>query len=559
MLSHPLHRYFPLMVFFTFLCSSNYSVVQAFSLAREQKTTMQLSVHNLRLLPANTSGGSDQDTASANLTLYFFPGPNLYSIVEGQTVNLTFDYSLNSAVDINATFSVADPEVAELLPVENWALMLQRDHQPSPDVLRWLQKMRDNSSSETEKPTPPYPRLGHRLQLRGLFLGRTELQLELTAPAAGSNGTAVQRLTAAEGTELKFRVSVVRYLRLVDKIFRVVVWIFVLVASIGIGCEMDLTVVKNVLRRPVAPVIGLVSQFLFMPMISYCVLLVIEIPPSTALGYFGMGCSPGGGASNFYCLLLGGDVSLSVTMTLLSTITALGMVPLYIFTLGQQVLKSRDINIRIPYWSILLTLVLIIVPTAIGFAIQRQLPRLDRFIRRILKPMLICFILFMFTVGFYANAYILKLFTPAMILAGCCLPYLGFIFGALMATVFCQGYRRVVTIGLETMIQNAGLPILMLQTSLPQPDADLSLVGPVAALTFTPLPLLLWLAVRLVRQKCCGVVDDDADEIDKRDEADDLAMDEAPPRRQTANRTDQAVASPAEEEKFLPVVGQKKQ
>ena len=42
------------------------------------------------------------------------------------------------------------------------------------------------------------------------------------------------------------------------------------------------------------------------------------------LGLFATGCSPGGGASNIYSFLLGGDVSLSVTMTLISTIASLG-------------------------------------------------------------------------------------------------------------------------------------------------------------------------------------------------------------------------------------------
>jgi len=43
-----------------------------------------------------------------------------------------------------------------------------------------------------------------------------------------------------------------------------------------------------------------------------------------ALGMFAMGCSPGGGASNLYSHLLGGDISVSITMTLLSTILSLG-------------------------------------------------------------------------------------------------------------------------------------------------------------------------------------------------------------------------------------------
>ena len=46
--------------------------------------------------------------------------------------------------------------------------------------------------------------------------------------------------------------------------------------------------------------------------------------PGIALGLFALGCSPGGSGSNAFSYLLGGDVSLSITMTLVSTVAALG-------------------------------------------------------------------------------------------------------------------------------------------------------------------------------------------------------------------------------------------
>ena len=41
-------------------------------------------------------------------------------------------------------------------------------------------------------------------------------------------------------------------------------------------------------------------------------------------GLFALGCCPGGLHSNYWCHMLGGDVNLSVTMTTISTISALG-------------------------------------------------------------------------------------------------------------------------------------------------------------------------------------------------------------------------------------------
>lgn len=48
---------------------------------------------------------------------------------------------------------------------------------------------------------------------------------------------------------------------------------------------------------------------------------------AVSLGIFVSGCCPGGGASNMYSYLLKGDLSLSITMTALSTVLAIGTFP----------------------------------------------------------------------------------------------------------------------------------------------------------------------------------------------------------------------------------------
>ena len=71
-------------------------------------------------------------------------------------------------------------------------------------------------------------------------------------------------------------VAVVRPDRMVDKLFIAVVTLLVVVANIGMGCKIDLAVVKEVLKRPVAPIIGFCCQFIIMPLV--CILLVIVSP-----------------------------------------------------------------------------------------------------------------------------------------------------------------------------------------------------------------------------------------------------------------------------------------
>ena len=107
------------------------------------------------------------------------------------------------------------------------------------------------------------------------------------------------------------------------------------------GCAMDLKVVKETLKKPIGPMIGFICQYIFMPLIAFALGWIF--PASEAfgqkasthapmqLGLFVTGCSPGGGASNIWTVMFGGNLDLSITMTAISTFAAFFMMPAWIF------------------------------------------------------------------------------------------------------------------------------------------------------------------------------------------------------------------------------------
>jgi cell division protein FtsW (lipid II flippase) len=54
----------------------------------------------------------------------------------------------------------------------------------------------------------------------------------------------------------------------VDVLFTVLVLVLVVVSSISIGTTIDLTVVRSIVTKPIGPVICLVSQSMFMPLVN---------------------------------------------------------------------------------------------------------------------------------------------------------------------------------------------------------------------------------------------------------------------------------------------------
>ena len=73
--------------------------------------------------------------------------------------------------------------------------------------------------------------------------------------------------TRTEETDT-YDVVVIRKMRPVDRIFRIAVYCMQIFTLVGFGSKLDLKVVKESLRRPIAPGIGFCCQYIMMPLVS---------------------------------------------------------------------------------------------------------------------------------------------------------------------------------------------------------------------------------------------------------------------------------------------------
>lgn len=334
--------------------------------------------------------------------------------------------------------------------------------------------------------------------VHGKFLGKTWLKMfgnfsELKQSPKQYDLVREGNINLSDWYELpvKYELTVSRVESALSHSFTGMVIIIVCLANVVMGCKTEPHVVKEVLKKPVGPLTGMFAQFVLMPLIALAVIYIFTFDPANALGFFAMACSPGGSASNAYTYLLAGDVSLSVTMTLCSTILSLGIMPLWLFTVGTKILYRAEV--QIPYTNILTSLVGLVIPVGIGMVIQWKKPTWAKYIAMTIRPIMVIFFVLVFTVGVYSNLYIFKLMQdkPVILLAGALVPYIGFLFGGLVAIITRQSWKQVRTISIETGIQNTGIAIVLLKVSLPAPDNDISIVAPIASAIFTPIPMLI--------------------------------------------------------------------
>ncbi len=157
---------------------------------------------------------------------------------------------------------------------------------------------------------------------------------------------------------------------------------------LGVALELKLDDFKRIFIAPKAPVIGLGAQFILLPAFTFLLTLILQPPPSIALGMILVAACPGGNLSNIITYLARGNCAVSVSMTAVSTLAAILMTPLNISLWGSlnpdtaRILKA----VHLSPWDVFLTVFIILgIPLGVGMLISRSFPALADKIRRPFK------------------------------------------------------------------------------------------------------------------------------------------------------------------------------
>lgn len=235
-------------------------------------------------------------------------------------------------------------------------------------------------------------------------------------------------------------------------------------AMLCLGAAQSDGAFRNLLRQPRAFVIGLASQFGLMPLLSYSLARILDLPAETALGLVLVGCTPGGLASNLLTQILGGNVSLSIAMTMASTLSALFMMPLL---LAIYATPFTSATLTIPYGLLVTSLAVLLVPLLVGRFIYTRRPGWAPAMDRAANIIGILVLLYLTVTWFPRNGHLLDGQTLALPLAGTLLTVIGYLggYGASWLAGLPPADRRAVCF--ETGVQNANLTIAIIMLSFP--------------------------------------------------------------------------------------------
>ncbi|VDD80467.1 unnamed protein product [Mesocestoides corti] len=111
--------------------------------------------------------------------------------------------------------------------------------------------------------------------------------------------------------------------------------------------------------------------------------------------------------------------------------------------------------------------------------------------------------------GTYVNLPIYRLMGeyPLLFPTAAALPWIGFLLSGFFAFICRRTRAEILTIAIETGIQNIGIAMLVLLYSMPQPEGDIGAVMPLVVSLFTPIPLIIAYIGLLIKEgkctRCC--------------------------------------------------------
>lgn len=237
-------------------------------------------------------------------------------------------------------------------------------------------------------------------------------------------------------------------------VFRLVTpWIVTLLAIImfGMGLTISADDFREVARRPYDVGVGVLGQFLIMPLLAVLLTKIIPMPPEVAAGVILVGCCPGGTSSNVMTYLAKGDVALSVACTSVTTLLAPVVTPFLVWMLASEFLPVDG-------WAMFLSIVkVVLIPLALGFAAQKIMPG---FVRKAVPALplvsVIGIVLIVAAVVAASRASILQ--SGLMIFAVVVLHNgLGYLIGYFAAKAAGLSLAKRKAIAIEVGMQNSGL------------------------------------------------------------------------------------------------------
>lgn len=223
----------------------------------------------------------------------------------------------------------------------------------------------------------------------------------------------------------------------------------------GMGVSLKLEDFRRVLAMPSVIGLGVALQILVMPFAGWMWAELFGFSALLMVGFVLVGASPGGTASNVICYLAKGDVALSITLTMVSTLLAIFATP---FLTDWYVGKSIPVPLEAMMLSVLK---IVILPVAFGVLLNTIWHRQIAKMGELFPSISIVSIVVIIGIVIALNVERLETVAGLVILAVILHNLTGLLLGYWLSRLMGKDVRTARTLAIEVGMQNSGLSVAL--------------------------------------------------------------------------------------------------
>ena len=237
--------------------------------------------------------------------------------------------------------------------------------------------------------------------------------------------------------------------------FKFLIIPLLMMIMLSMGMTLHWNDFRQIFQNPRIIGLGVLLQYSIMPLTAFLLSVLFNLPPELMIGMVLVGSSSGGTASNVICYLAKGNVALSVTMTLVSTLLVVLLLPFFSWLFLAQM-------VEVPVIDMLLNLVkLVLLPVAAGVAVNTLLENRIQQLQPVFPLVAVASIVFIIAIIVGLNKSNLALVEMSLLAAVVLHNGTGLLLGYQLVRWLGFDAKTARTVAIEVGMQNSGLSVAL--------------------------------------------------------------------------------------------------
>ena len=232
----------------------------------------------------------------------------------------------------------------------------------------------------------------------------------------------------------------------------------------GVALGISLNDFKELAKNPKAVILGVVSQFILLPLQTFLLVCLLKPEPSIALGMILVAACPGGNISNFMTHLAKGNSALSVSLTAIASVSAIVITPFNFqfyathYAPTAELLKTINLS---PSDLVEILIIILGMPLVLGMWLRNKKKDFAIKLSNILKPISIIVFMIFVLIALAKNIEAFKNYIHYVFALGITHNLMALLLGFLLAKFFALSLKDTRCLTIETGIQNSGLGLVL--------------------------------------------------------------------------------------------------